>query len=219
MSAALRSLAAVLARATQAQGRLRTNSDGMAATEFAVIAPILVSLFIGIVEVSYGYMLDSRVQQVAGSMADLVARAETQIAPDDISDMMRAGSYIFAPFDQDAASITVRQVNSSPTNPSWTKQAWSCTFTGSDSSLNCACSNSDFTVPPNLVNANDSVVVGEVLYDYKPILFDYFLHRVLGSISDGSGGYNLRQSAYRKPRGNTAMLLQPNMTPCPAPTF
>jgi Flp pilus assembly protein TadG len=197
----------------------RKNNNGVAAVEFAFIAPIMVTLFIGIVELSYGLSLVTQVQQVANSTADLVARAENQIKQSDITDIMTGSSFIFSPFNPNAATITLRQVNSSPANANSTKQAWSCTYTASSGALACACTNTAFTIPANLVTTNDTVVLSQVSYDYVPFVFNHFLRNNLSSLSDGAGGYNLSETAYRKPRGATGMLLQNNGVPCPSPTF
>jgi hypothetical protein len=50
------------------------------------------------VELSQAIIVDRRVMQIAGTTADLVARADTQIAQSDITDIMKAGSYIMAPY-------------------------------------------------------------------------------------------------------------------------
>jgi Flp pilus assembly protein TadG len=197
----------------------RKNDEGVAAVEFAFIAPIMVSLFIGIVELSYGLSLVTQVQQVANSTADLVARAENQIKQSDITDIMTGSSFIFSPFNPNAATITLRQVMSSPLNANTTKQAWSCTYTASTGALACACTNTAFNVPANLVTTNDTVVLSQVTYDYMPFVFNHFLRNNLSSLSDGKGGYNFSETAYRKPRGATGMLLQPNGVACPSPTF
>jgi Flp pilus assembly protein TadG len=197
----------------------RKNVDGVAAVEFAFIAPIMVTLFIGIVELSYAISLVTQVQQVANSTADLVARAENQIKQSDIADIMAGSSYVFTPFNPNAAKITLRQINSSSTNANTTKQAWYCTYTGSTGGLACACTNTAYTIPANLVNTNDTVVLSQVTFDYTPFVFNHFLRLNLSSLSDGQGGYNFSETAYRKPRGVTGMLLQSNGVACPAPTF
>jgi hypothetical protein len=66
------------------------------------------------------------------------------------------------------------------------------------------------------VTTNDSVVVSEVTYNYKPLIFDFFMKQAAGG---SSGTYTLSEKIYLKPRGQAAMLLQSNNTPCPSPSF
>ncbi len=197
--------------------RYTGNQDGMAAIEFAMIAPILALMFIGAVELSQAITVDRRVTQVASSTADLIARAEKQISQTEITDIMKVGGYIMKPYSEAPVQIIVRNVTSSPTNATVAKQSWSCTYQGTGQTQTCACSSTNYTLPGNLVSTNDSVVIAEVTYAYKPLMFDFFMKKSTGGT--GSGTYTLTEKTYLKPRGQAAMLLQANNTPCPSPSF
>jgi Flp pilus assembly protein TadG len=196
--------------------RCHSSQEGVAAIEFAMIVPIMAVMFIGAVELSQAITVDRRVTQVASSSADLVARAEKQISQTEIGDIMRVGGYILRPYTQTPLQIVIRNVTSSPTNATIAKQSWSCTYLGAGQSQTCACSSQSFTLPPNLVSTNDSVVIAEVTYSYQPLIFDYFMKQATGG---SSGTYTLSETTYLKPRGQAAMLLQADNTPCPSPSF
>ena len=197
--------------------RYADSRDGVAAVEFAMIVPILAIMFIGAVELSQAITVDRRVTQVASSTADLVARAEKQISQNEITDIMKVGGYILKPYAEPPVQIVIRNVTSSPTNATAAKQSWSCTYQGAGQTQACACSSTSYTLPANLVSTNDSVVISEVTYSYKPLIFDYFMKK--GATAGSSGTYTLAETIYLKPRGQAAMLLQSNNTPCPSPTF
>lgn len=196
---------------------LRWQDDGVAAIEFALIVPIMAVMFIGAVELSQAITVDRRVTQVANSTADLVARAENKIAQSEITDIMKAGSYIVVPFSQNPLRITLRNVTSSPTDANTAKQSWTCNFNGTGNTQVCTCTNITHTLPAGLVGTNDSVVISEATYDYKPLVFDYFMKK--GGGASASGTYELKEIVYLKPRGQAAMLLQADNTACPNPTF
>jgi Flp pilus assembly protein TadG len=196
----------------------KRNERGVAAVEFALIVPVMGLMFIGAVELSQAITVDRRVTQVSSSTADLVARAEKQISQAEIADIMKVGGYIFEPYSQDPVKIVLRNVSSSPSDAKTTKQSWTCTYAGLGQTMACQCTNTSFALPDNLVTTNDSVVVSEVSYSYKPLIFDYFMSRAAGGTSS-DGVYTLADTIYLKPRGQAAMLLQPNGTPCPGPTF
>jgi Flp pilus assembly protein TadG len=211
--------------AIRARGRLRRwqrSTEGVAAVEFALIVPFMSIMFIGAVELSQVITVDRRVTQVAASTADLVARADAQIAQTEIGDIMKVGGFIMEPFSKSPLQIVLRNVTSSPTSATTTKQSWTCTYkgtggTGGIPTQSCTCTNTVQAIPPNLVTTNDSVVVAEVTYGYKPLIFDHFMKLSWGS--SGTGTYTLADTIYLKPRGQAAMLLQSNNTPCPSPTF
>src|SRR5207244_5254619 len=98
------------ARAKALLRRWNGDTAGMAAVEFALIAPMMGVMFIGAVELSQAIMVDRRVTQIAGSTADLVARAETTISQSDISDIMKAGSFIMPPYPLNPLQIVLREV-------------------------------------------------------------------------------------------------------------
>ncbi len=198
-------------------GRWTADAKGVAAVEFAMIVPIMAVMFIGAVELSQVITVNRRVDQASSATADLVARSENQISQSEITDIMKAGSYIVAPYNQNPLKIVVRNVTTSPSSATTSKQSWSCTFNGTGSALSCACSNTSYTLPTGLVGTNDSVVISQATYDYKPLVFDYFMKK--GGGASSSGTYSLSETTYLKPRGQAAMLLQANNTPCPSPTF
>jgi Flp pilus assembly protein TadG len=198
--------------------RWRSEEQGVAAIEFAMIVPILFFMFVGAVELSQAITVDRRVRLVASSTADLVARAETQISQTEIGDIMKIGGYIVEPYSQEPLHITIRNVTSSPTDSTNTKQSWQCDYSGKGKTQTCTCTSLTYKLPSNLVSTNDSVVVSEVTYSYRPLIFDYFMRRAVGG-SSSSGVYTLGETIYLKPRGQAAMLQQSNGTPCPAPTF
>ena len=67
------------------------------------------------------------------------------------------------------------------------------------------------------MTTNDAVIVSQVTYAYKPLVFDYFMKKNYGASTAGT--YTLGETIYQKPRGQWPVLLQTNGTACPAPTF
>jgi Flp pilus assembly protein TadG len=204
--------------------RCRASTEGVAAVEFAFIVPIMAVMFIGAVELSQAITVDRRVTQIASSTADLVARfspASGQpngIPQSEITDITKVGGYIMAPYDKNPLRIVLRSVQSSPTSATTTKEAWICTYTGAGNALSCSCSNTTYSLPPNLVTTLDSVVISETTYNYKPLVFDYFM-KSMGTGGGPAGTHLFKEKIYLKPRSQTVNYLRPDNTPCPSPTF
>jgi Flp pilus assembly protein TadG len=195
----------------------KADTSGVAAIEFALVAPLMAVMFVGAVEMSQAVTVDRRVTQIAGSTADLVARADKTISQSEIGDIMRVGTYIMKPYSATPIRIVLRNVTSSPSNASQTKQSWTCTYNGTGGTQTCECTNTTFPLPANMVTTNDSVVVAEVTYDYVPLVFNYIMKNTWGG---GGASYRLSETVHMKPRSQTAMLLQSDdKTPCPSPTF
>jgi Flp pilus assembly protein TadG len=215
------SISGLPARARALLTRWRGDKQGVAAVEFAFVVPIMFVLFVGAIELSQAITVDRRVTQVASSTADLVARKETTISNNEISDILRIGGFIMAPYDRTPLQVVIRNVSSSSKDATTTKQSWQCTYSGvgANPTPTCACMNTTYTLPAGLVSTNDSVVVSEVTYTYTPILFDYFLKQGYPAGAGGPGTYAMTERIFMKPRGQAAVLLKSDGTQCPSPTF
>jgi Flp pilus assembly protein TadG len=97
---------------TRFADKARQDQRGIAAVEFALILPFMVMLYLGIVELSKGYMASQRMTLVARTLADLTAQlaqqpttncgssGSTTVNLTDLcmSDVFGAASAIMAPF-------------------------------------------------------------------------------------------------------------------------
>jgi hypothetical protein len=175
-------------------------------------------MFIGAVELGQALTFDRRATQVASSTADLV-RAEKQISHSEIGDIMKVGGDILEPYSHDpAGNRAAHHLFPRPRNHH--KAILVVHLQGSGQNPNLATAPTPIkNIPPNLLTSNDSGVVAEVAYGYKPLIFDYFMKRAAGAATSGTGVYTLTETIYLKPRSQAAMLMQPNNTPCPMPTF
>lgn len=81
-----------------------TNEVGVAAIEFAMVLPLLLFLFVGMIEMTTALSYDRRVSKTGSSIADLVARsADVTNTMDDIE---RAIAHQMSPYED--ADIDVR---------------------------------------------------------------------------------------------------------------
>ncbi|MFS8179966.1 TadE/TadG family type IV pilus assembly protein [Pseudovibrio denitrificans] len=78
--------------------------DGVAAIEFAIVLPLLLFLFIGMVELTTAISYDRRVSKAGAAIGDLVARSDDITG--DTADLRTAIEHQMAPFDD--ADIAVR---------------------------------------------------------------------------------------------------------------
>jgi len=84
--------------------RLIEDRRGVAATEFAFVAPVLILMFAGVVEVCEALSAQRRVNQIAATTADLIAQSET-LSTSSASDIFAADTVIVSPYDSTALSI------------------------------------------------------------------------------------------------------------------
>ncbi|WP_181407976.1 TadE/TadG family type IV pilus assembly protein [Pararhizobium mangrovi] len=66
-----------LSRARSAVGRFRDDVRGIGAIEFALVAPVLILLYIGAAEISVAMSIDKKVARAAETVGDLVTRQDS----------------------------------------------------------------------------------------------------------------------------------------------
>lgn len=86
--------------------RFARTRSGMAAVEFALVAPFMIALFFGLVEVCNALNAHQKVTSVASTAADLTAQA-SQVSRSDLDDIFAAAGDIMTPFPTSNMSIVV----------------------------------------------------------------------------------------------------------------
>ena len=77
--------------------RFRQDQSGVSAVEFALLAPIMIALYFGMVEVCQAYMAQKRMSHVTSMVADLTAQAQS-VTRNDLTDIFNIGNQIMEPF-------------------------------------------------------------------------------------------------------------------------
>jgi Flp pilus assembly protein TadG len=142
--------------------RFRKAKDGLAAVEFALLLPVMITLFFGVVEVSLALTCRADVTNVASTVADLIAQ-ESTVSTSDMTNVFSAANAILYPYSTTPAQMTVTSIVYDTGTNSLTsgKVAWSCTRGGTARSPGTT-----VNLPANLMTANGSVIMSEVNYSY-----------------------------------------------------
>src|SRR5215467_16241805 len=104
------------------------DGRGVSAIEFAMLLPVMVTLYLGVVEVSKGVAVDRKVTLTTRTMADLASRV-TSINNADMSSLLNASSAVIAPYPPSPLSIVLSAVSIDANGVA--KVAWSDTLGGS----------------------------------------------------------------------------------------
>lgn len=150
--------------------------EAVAAVEFAMILPLLLTLYMGSAELSQLINVDQRITVIAGTVGDLVARSNGEVTATDLSDYFQAATAVISPFPTSSLQqvVTLVYVKSDGT----TQIKWSKTLNGTAYTTNAAYSTTH-PIPSTLTNAvkgttSPYVVVGEAQYTYQPLLGFFF---------------------------------------------
>ena len=178
--------------------RLRSLLDdrsGLAAVEFAMIFPIMVVLYFGVVEFSSAIAVDRKATQVARTLSDLTSQSMS-VANADLMSFGQAAKAIMTPYPSSplVSSITEVYVDSvsGVARVQWSK-GLTISTTGDVAVAATAPHNPGDVVvlPTTLVAAKGTYVIwSEVSYQYTPAI----------GIMLAQTGMTFRDVAYTRPR-------------------
>jgi len=161
MRLSVSSLLLAFARLRRRLLTLASNQRGVAAVEFAMLLPVMITLYIGGVEISRMVSVDRKVTLTARSVADLVAQSTT-VTNNEMTNILNAANAVLAPYLSANAKVTVSSVKIDADKKATIE--WSDTCHGTARAVN-----STITLSPALATPNTWLIWAEVSYTYTPI--------------------------------------------------
>jgi Flp pilus assembly protein TadG len=150
--------------------RFARDRRGVAAIEFALIAPVLVLLYCGVAELGQAFLADSRTGHAASTVGDLVAQTDTLTAT-NVDDIFAVGGTIMAPFPTASLQMRVTSVTADATGKPLVD--WSRSYGG----YPVLTAKTAVTVPVTMA-AGDSVIMAQSQYQYTSVI-QYILPHAL----------------------------------------
>ncbi len=155
--------------------RMLRNRQGVAAVEFGLIAPLLLLMLLGTIEVSRAISMDRKFGLVTSTIADLVAREKTLSAA-DVTAMYDVVQHMMAPWNAASLKIAIIPVKANPTNKNDTRVY---ATTANRPSLHGAAQMSKgatYSLTQDLLDAGTTVIVVESQYTFAPL----FIQSIVG---------------------------------------
>lgn len=143
------------------------DNRGSAAVEFVFIAPLLITLYLGTMEISQGIEVDKKVGRSASIIGDLIAQTNTTIPNADVQDILKIGASVLQPYTRTLPTITITGITIDGAGTATVK--WSKRRTGTTYSTPFAANVPVTTVPANLKVANTFLIRVETSLEYLPI--------------------------------------------------
>lgn len=168
--------------------RFARDVRGIAAVEFGFIAPIMLVMLLGAVEITRAVSIDRRLSVVTNMVADLVAREEKLTAA-DVNAIYDIAEMVMAPYDASVLKMSVIPVMSSPSNASNVRVYPATTnrpsYNGGAQPARCQ----SYALMTGLLSTNESVIVIEATYRFSPMFVDFMM-----------GTMDWKETAIAKPR-------------------
>jgi len=133
----------------------------VSALEFALILPIMLTLYFGTVDLGDGLIIKRKVTHVASSLSDLVTQSKT-ITTADMKNIFDAAEAIIVPYDVGTLKMTVSEIKIDANGNATV--AWSKTRNGTALTKNSAYAG----LPAGVKQASTYLITAKVSYDYTP---------------------------------------------------
>ena len=167
-------------RAGAAKGRRRwsplrllsSGESGVAIVDFALVAPVLVFLFMGGVEISRFALLNQKLSRVATNASDLVSQSEF-LTEDDMEQVFIATQFSLEPFELDDDGVVILSSVSTEDNPDDPRVNWQRSGGGTGSfSSRVGNPGGPADLPFGYeMKANRNIIVSEVYFEFEPLFF------------------------------------------------
>jgi Flp pilus assembly protein TadG len=175
--------------------RLGRDERGVSAVEFAMLLPLMITLYLGAVEISQAVGIDRKVTLTTRTVADLASQV-SNISDADMSNLLNASAAVVAPYETSKLKVTVSRVDVDANGAA--KVVWSDTLGGSARAVG-----SGVTLPAALGVPSTSLIWSEVSYSYTP---------TIGYVVTGT--LNLSDQLFMRPR-LSACVQRTTPKPCP----
>jgi Flp pilus assembly protein TadG len=162
------------------------EEKGAVLLEAAIAFPILVLIFVAMVEISVGYTARRKAASVAPTVADLVAQQQS-VTTDQLNDIVAAARPLLAPYPASAMQLTISSVGIDASGNSI--QYWTCNYPDPAQTPTCGANGTEPPVPAGIIAPGMSVIVVRSTYTYVPVSAAFL-----------TGNLEFQNVAYFKPR-------------------
>jgi Flp pilus assembly protein TadG len=194
------------ARLLTPAARLAGDERGASLIEFAMLVPLMLTLFVGALEISQAVAVDRKVSIAARSVADLTAQV-TEVVDADLTNIFKAAEQVAYPFKAEKLKIKISSVKIDADKVA--KIVWG---EGSGTGVTKRAPGDVVTalVPLGIRIPNTTVIWGEVEYTYSPIISgndkDWFWKL--------AGDKSLTDQIFMRPRLSDCVKRPPLITTC-----
>jgi hypothetical protein len=182
-----------LTGATLSVQKLIRDARGVAAIEMAFIFPVMVILYLGLIDVTNFLQVNRRVTLTASTLADLVTQADSTITTADIDGIFESARAIFEPMAVEGISLNLwdfRMQDGAPT------KVWEY-----NNGTSCGAEPTGGDDMESLMEDGNDIVVARVCYQQ---------HAIIGTMF-GASSIELDDELMLRPRQSTTL----ECTDCP----
>jgi len=173
----------------------RKDEEGVAAIEFAYIAPFLIVLWLGTIELSLALTIDRKVSRIASTVADLMTQVDV-ITEEGVADILKISEDIMFPYKADPnIVVSGLEIENGDATVVWSR-----------SNRGTALSVGDQVNVPNQIKIDDTfLVLAEVAVSHTPIVGIFSLSNS-GKLSKDTSSIQLSDRLFLRPRRSSVCI-------------
>ncbi|WP_417409111.1 TadE/TadG family type IV pilus assembly protein [Hoeflea sp.] len=153
-----------LAKLNRSARRIRGDRSGVGAVEFALIAPVLIMLYMGSLEISVAMSVNKKLARAASTVADLVTQ-DSSVDKTFLASMVNVAQSVMTPFPADGVKLKITGIEINASGEAKTKWSWK------EDNTKPYATGSAQTLPADLAIPNTFLVRTEIEFDHKLLLF------------------------------------------------
>ena len=191
----LRPLARLLHATRSSLAAFRANRTGIAAVEFAMLAPVLVIAFIGTFELAEAITVNRKVSHATSTVGDLITQSET-LSSTDVENIFDATEAVMSPYPASSLKIVIATVeadeNGNPKVVDSKARNTSSWPTGTTPPV---------TIPDGIDYTSQQVVIAKSEYAYTAV-FGSLAKEIIGQDS-----FTLSDTFFLRPRNSDTITF------------
>jgi Flp pilus assembly protein TadG len=184
--------------------RLAREKRGIAAVEFALIAPLLLGMYFLTLEVSQGIEANKKIARVGSMVADLITQQQT-IGKSELDAIMKIGGSIMQPYGRTNPKIVITAIDITPDPNSKVQVAWSRKMIDGVASADAA-KNTITTVPTALNIKGSFLIRVESFLDYRPLITWTAGQKQVTGLTGAFDSIAMKETYYLRPRMSTSIV-------------
>ncbi|RCS25019.1 pilus assembly protein [Phyllobacterium salinisoli] len=178
--------------------RFRKDRSGAAAVEFVLVAPLIILVYLGAVDLSEAIETNKNVSRAAGIIANIVAAQQYDVTRDRLDDIVQIGEATLFPYDRDKPGIKITAIKVDPAQQNNPPATIDWSYASGKLSKDEAGAMID--IPDSFRTAGRFLIKVEVALAYVPITT-----WGMGNIVSVNGGLPMAETYYFEPINSTVI--------------
>lgn len=174
----------------------KKSVEGVAAVEFAFLAPLMLLMYVGTIEVSGAISANRKLSRSASAVGDLITQIETCFSDETLTDIVKIADNIMKPYDDGfEILITGVEVLDDGTN----EIRWSKPYGGAIALV----AGDPYTLPTQIASSTGYIISSKITKAYTPAFG--FASVSNNKIDFSSAAIDMEEELFLRPRVGTAL--------------